>query len=208
MAFTPDGQIMYSVGGDYSKLKVTNMSSMIVTKLGQVGPENVRGLCFGGNGNLYYVSDDGDVGIVNVATGIGSKIGATGVGTINDLAPVIASTELKYAQVTLDISAGAIDNDDDFSLSLETTELMGGVSVTFGPHGTIFNQPAILNLTAHGVDFSGVDPNAINIYYDNQETGVWEPMERDDLIIDVNAGTIQVINAQLPHFSRYAVGGE
>jgi hypothetical protein len=207
MAFTADGLLLYSVGGDYPKLKVTDMMTMNVTKLGNVGPEIVRGLAFGANGNLYYVSDDGDVGIADVTSGNGTIIGATGVGAINDFAPVIASSELVYANISLQILPGAISQDEDMSLEMETTELSGGVAVTFGPHGTIFSVPAILNIEAHGVDFTGIDPNSVDVYYDNQETGQWELMARDDVIVDSVNGTVQVINAQLPHFSRYAIGG-
>ena len=80
--------------------------------------------------------------------------------------------------------------------------------MTFQPHGIIFSQPAILNLEALGVDFSGVNPDDVDIFYDNPATGQWEPMQRDDIIVDVNLGRIQVINARLDHFSRYAIGDE
>jgi len=72
----------------------------------------------------------------------------------------------------------------------------------------IFANPAILNVEARGVDLNGADSNAIHIYYDNQNTGQWEQMVCDDIIVDVNAGTIQVINAQLLHFSRYALAAD
>jgi hypothetical protein len=110
--------------------------------------------------------------------------------------------------VTLEVPPNAISEDAEFELSLETSELHGGVAVTFEPHGIIFNQPVVLNLIAHGVDFSNVDPTAINVYYDNSETGQWELMQRDDVLVDAVNGMIQVINAQLPHFSRYAIGME
>ncbi len=116
--------------------------------------------------------------------------------------------ELSYASVSLQILPGSMSNDAEIGLNLETTELQGGVAVTFQPHGTVFSTPAILNITAHGVDFAGVDPNSVDIYYDNPETGLWEPMQRDQLIVDIISGTVQVINAQLPHFSRYALGAE
>jgi len=53
-----------------------------------------------------------------------------------------------------------------------------------------------------------VNPNDVDIFYDNQENGQWEPMQRDDVLIDVDAGSVKVVNARLPHFSRYAIGAE
>jgi len=208
MAFSPDGQSLYSVGGQYARLKVTDVASGSVMALGKVGQRYVRGLCFGDDGQLYYGTKNGRIGIVDQSTGVGSIIGSTGLAKINDLAPVIAATELSFAEVSLDILPGAVDADVEIEVNLETTELVGGVAMTFSPHGTVFNTPAILNIEAHGVDFTGVDPNAIDIFYDNQETGQWEPMPRDQIIVDVISGIIRVINAQLPHFSRYALAAD
>lgn len=51
-------------------------------------------------------------------------------------------------------------------------------------------------------------PNTVNLYCDNPEAGMWEPMQRGQMIVDAAAGTVQVIHALLPHFSRYALGAE
>jgi WD40 repeat protein len=205
MVFSPDG-ILFSTGGSSPKLKVSDIDAGTVAMYSiKIGPLYVNGLSFGRDGTLYYVSKPGDVGIIDLATGAGTEIGSTGISEIKDTAPVIAHTELAYAYVNLQVLPGAIDQDTEFSLNIETTELVGGVAVTFGPHGTVFNQPAILNLEARGVDFTGVDPDGVDVYYDNTETNQWELMDRDDVIVDAFAGTVQVINARLPHFSRYAV---
>ena len=72
----------------------------------------------------------------------------------------------------------------------------------------IFNPPAIIDITASGVDLSGVDPASVNIYYDNQETGQWEVMESDQIVVNQNEGRIEIVGAKLPHFSRYSIGAE
>ena len=208
MIFSPDGSLLYSTGGNNPILKVTDIAANFVTNLNTIGPGQVSGLFYGKDGNLYYSSKTGELGIVDQSTGVGTAIGSTGLTAINDMAPFIASTELTYANISLNILPGTISEDAEVSLEIETTELAGGVAVTFEPHGVTFSSPAILNIDAHGLDFTGVDPNTVDVYYDNPQTGQWELMQRDDLIVDANAGTIQVINAQLPHFSRYAIGAE
>ena len=107
--------------------------------------------------------------------------------------------------VSLEVIPGAVSEDAELSISLDDEELVGDVYLTFGPHGTIFDPPALLNIEASGLDLSAGDPSTIDIFYDNQNTGEWEPMPREALIVDQNEGYINVINAQLPHFSRYAV---
>ena len=75
-----------------------------------------------------------------------------------------------------------------------------GVS-TFLPH-QYFNFPAILNQTFTGLDLTGLDPNNIKLYYLATD-GNYEVMECDQLIIDIEAGSITVVNGQIPHFSLF-----
>jgi len=108
----------------------------------------------------------------------------------------------------LEIPAKAMDKDADISLTIDDKLFSGAMDVEFSPHGTIFSTPALLSIKAKGLDLEGIDPQTIGFYYDNQETGEWEEMEYDELKVDVKQGTISVKNAQLPHFSRYAIGTE
>ena len=45
----------------------------------------------------------------------------------------------------------------------------------------------------------------LDIYYDNPETGRWEKVRRKKVIVDKDIGLVKIVNARLPHFSRYAV---
>ena len=109
------------------------------------------------------------------------------------------------AMVSLEVLPGSVTEDAELSINLDDEDLSGDVFLTFGPHGTVFNPSALLNIEASGLDLSGGDPSTIDIFYDNQDTGEWEPMPKETLIVDQNEGYIKVVNAQLPHFSRYAV---
>ncbi len=72
---------------------------------------------------------------------------------------------------------------------------------TFTPHGE-FDMPAIYNIIIQGVDLSSVDPTAVDFVY-MAEDGTYEYVENDDISVDQTTGTLQIVNAQLPHFSRY-----
>lgn len=69
----------------------------------------------------------------------------------------------------------------------------------------VFNFPAILNQKFTGLDLSGVNPADIQLYYLKLD-GTYDVMAYDDLIVDVSAGSIEVVNGQIPHFSRYGYG--
>jgi len=110
--------------------------------------------------------------------------------------------------VILQILPGTISEDAQVSISIDDEQFIGNLDVEFKPHGITFSQPAILNIKAYGLDLSGFDPNSIDIYYDNPDTGQWELMPRDDIYVNVSLGLVRVTNARIPHFSRYAIGAE
>ncbi len=112
------------------------------------------------------------------------------------------------AAMTLRILPKTISDDVEVSISLDDQQFIGNMDVVFQPHGITFSQPAILNIAASGLDLTGMNPNAIDIYYDNTETGQWEKMEREAILVNIVDGAIVVVNALLPHFSRYAIGAE
>jgi len=65
------------------------------------------------------------------------------------------------------------------------------------------------------IKIEDIDPSSLNldnldIYYDNPATGEWELMPRDAINIDIDDDEIEikVVNARIPHFSRYAIGAE
>lgn len=109
-------------------------------------------------------------------------------------------------KISLEIQPYSINQDTYISMSADDAYLMGNVYLTFAPHGILFSEPAILNFEASGLDLSGIDPKSVDIYYDNQNTGLWELMPRESITIDNEAGYINVRNAEFLHFSRYAIG--
>jgi hypothetical protein len=68
--------------------------------------------------------------------------------------------------------------------------------------GMLFSQPGIYNITYTGVDLTGINlPNISFVYLNNN--GDLEYAENDGIFVDFTTGKLQVINARIPHFSRY-----
>lgn len=109
-------------------------------------------------------------------------------------------------EIKLTVQSYSIIENAYISMSTDDAFLLGDVYLTFGPHGTTFNPPALLDLKVTNLDLTGVDPDLVNVYYENEETGVWELMPSKKIEVDVEAGYIEVEEAQFPHFSRYAIG--
>lgn len=107
--------------------------------------------------------------------------------------------------VTLNIPPQSISRDAEVSMSLDDQYLVGNIDLTFSPHGVTFSKAAMLNIEAYGLDLSEIDPEKIDVYYFNQESGRWERMQSRQVIVDTSRGFVNIVLAELPHFSRYAV---
>jgi hypothetical protein len=78
----------------------------------------------------------------------------------------------------------------------------------FGPEGTAFTTPATFSVWMKGINFSKMSiksTSKIYLKYWNPTKGVWQRMP-GTVTFDVKTGTLQCLNGQLPHFSRYGFG--
>ena len=115
------------------------------------------------------------------------------------------------AKVTFELPPGAIEEELEISICMDDEQLSGDIFIEFGPHGIFFKEPAKLNIEIYGLKFKKGDDfevEDLGLYYVNQETGLWEKMKFKKIQVDRKKGTIKVIDAELPHFSRYAIGSE
>jgi len=110
-----------------------------------------------------------------------------------------------YCKITLKVFSETISQDAELILSLDDQTLVANVDVSFDPHGITFSRPALLNIETKGLDLSGVNIDKIGCYYDNPEVSEWETMRTYDVIVKEKEGYIKVLDAKIPHFSRYAV---
>ena len=115
-------------------------------------------------------------------------------------------------EIALQVLPGALSEDKALQLEIDDEQFLGNFDVVFFQHGTVFSRPAILNIV---IEIDDIDPSSLNldnldIYYDNPATGQWELMPRDAINIDIDDDEIEieVVNARIPHFSRYAIGAE
>jgi len=74
-------------------------------------------------------------------------------------------------------------------------------AATFSPSG-IFTKPVIYNLTIMGVDLTNVDPSKVSFVYMSPDGKYYKPVY-DRIYVEKQSGKLQIVNAQLPHFSRY-----
>ncbi len=83
-----------------------------------------------------------------------------------------------------------------------TMQVSDEAGVDFYPSMT-FSEPVILNFKISGLDLTGINPDDVEFYYVDQ-SGNLAPTVNDGVTFDAATGTLNVINAQLPHFSRWA----
>ena len=111
------------------------------------------------------------------------------------------------AYFSLDIPSKSIDNDKFVSMKYDDLNFLGFTDVVFGPHGTQFSKPALLNVSLQNMDLTGINPDKVALYYVN-DNGQWEKMVVESITVDLITGTVIVLNAQINHFSRYAVASD
>ena len=115
-----------------------------------------------------------------------------------------------YVKTTLKVFSQTISEDADLVLRMYDDLSAGNVDVSFEPHGITYSQPALLNIEVLNADLSGLSKgkksSPLSLYYVNQETGQWERMQTYDIVVNETDGYIKIIDAQIPHFSRYAIG--
>ncbi len=106
-------------------------------------------------------------------------------------------------QVTIDaelsVPIGAYSGTKNISM-----QIGDDAAIDFSPT-SLFNIPLVLNLKITGVDLTGINPNDINFYYFAQDGSV-SLVQNDGITIVPQTGTLEIINAKLPHFSRYGWG--
>jgi hypothetical protein len=92
------------------------------------------------------------------------------------------------------------------TMSLDDQVLQSNVDLTFGPHGTTFLKPALLDVNVSGMDLSGLNPHDRVYLWYVDTTGKWIRMDAKRVDVDVKKGQLRCQDGELPHFSAYAFG--
>ncbi len=103
--------------------------------------------------------------------------------------------------VSLTVLPHSVQDTTELSLIMDKRSF----NIKFGPDGTVFANPALLNIIAVNLNLKKVNLETLAIYYHNSETGQWEKIDSGDVILDTEHGFLRILDAQIPHFSRYAV---
>jgi len=74
-------------------------------------------------------------------------------------------------------------------------------AATFTP-SRVWDKPVIYNLTIQGIDLSNVDPSTVTFVYMSTD-GNYYRAKYQSISVDKQSGKLQIINAELPHFSRW-----
>ncbi len=107
-------------------------------------------------------------------------------------------------RMTFQVLPNSIPDSSAITLGLDTKIIGSSVDMTFGPSGTKFDPYALLNIETKGLNLNNVNVETLAFYYVDSNDELVE-MPCDDIQVDVRAGVIKVINAKVPHFSRYAI---
>lgn len=101
---------------------------------------------------------------------------------------------------SLSVLANSLAQDATLSMSFDDEYLC----FEFGPSGTTFATPALLNVQVTGLDLSalGVHPTG-HLQYFNESKNRWTLVEADVVTVDTKNGTFSCKNGKIPHFSRY-----
>jgi hypothetical protein len=111
---------------------------------------------------------------------------------------------LSTVSFTLMIPCGAVSSPKMISVTVDKSN--PAITAEFGPSGTVFRKPALLDVQASGLDLRGFRAtDHIDLWYVNS-TGWVGTMQYGDFRFDPTRGTLAVTNLQIPHFSRYCFG--
>ncbi len=108
-----------------------------------------------------------------------------------------------YYDLSIAFPAGALPGDNTISISIDKSTFQIDGTVTFGPHGIVFNTPATLTVMADNIDFVKKH-DTVNFYYLNN--GIMELMPDSWGSYVKKTDWNLVAGAAIPHFSAYAFG--
>jgi len=112
--------------------------------------------------------------------------------------------KLSTVSFTLRVPAGAVSSPKMISITVDKNA--PEISAEFGPSGLVFLTPALLDVTASGIDMSAFsDTDHIDLWYVNA-AGWVGTMQYDRFTFSPTRGTLAASNIQIPHFSRYCFG--
>jgi len=105
-------------------------------------------------------------------------------------------------EVQVRVRPRALERDTRISVALASSN---GLDLILGEHGTQFSTPAELTIEVEGIELpDGVDAENVNLYWLDEDAGLWYPVPRARLRVDDDEIEGKWL---LDHFSRYSLSG-
>jgi ABC-type glycerol-3-phosphate transport system substrate-binding protein len=112
--------------------------------------------------------------------------------------------KLSTVSFTLRVPPGAVSSPKMISITVDKNA--PEITAEFGPSGTVFLTPALLDVQASGIDLTGFSPSDhMDLWYVNA-SGWVGTMQYDRFMFDPTRAWLLVTDIQIPHFSRYCFG--
>lgn len=107
-------------------------------------------------------------------------------------------------KVSVEASLSVLENSLEQSSLLTMSFTDNFLCIEFGPSGTTFSKPALLNVEVEGIDFSALgNLQTAHLKYFNEVQNAWEDVAADEIVINVKEGKFECKNGKISHFSRY-----
>lgn len=106
--------------------------------------------------------------------------------------------------VSVEASLSVLENSLEKSSLLTMRFADNFLCFEFGPSGTTFSIPALLNVEAEGIDFSVFgNLQTAHLKYFDEVKELWVDVAADEIVINVKEGKFECKNGKISHFSRY-----
>lgn len=111
--------------------------------------------------------------------------------------------------IRLTVLPGTINADAVVTIALDDELFIVNFDIVSEQHTVTFNQPPVLSIDAEGLDLSEIDVESLDIFYDNPDTGEWEPISADGFTVDGDTQIMAVTgDIMIRPTSRYGIGAE
>ncbi len=98
----------------------------------------------------------------------------------------------------IDFPQGSYPGNSNITMTLSDQN----TSVQFGPAFDKFNRTVVYNVKYSGLNLTGINPATVKFAFISNDGSVQYAI-CDRINVDVTNGTLEAVNAVIPHFSRY-----
>jgi hypothetical protein len=117
--------------------------------------------------------------------------------TVKTISGSVGGT-VRKGRFAVQVPAGAFSGDGEISVEVpDSTRMRVDLHIRNVPND--FSVPVILEVSFAGIEEQNIDPRALNIFWHDEEAGVWRQLPTT---VDLER---QVVTTPLEHFSSYGV---